>query len=62
MRASGRKTFFDLSNDPFAVDGQELKGPYPLFNGVGSAEWYPGAWLLSYWMARHEGIIAAPGE
>ena len=59
---ANERTFFDLSNDPFAVDGQEVKRPSPLFNGVGSAERYPGAWLLSYWMARHEGIIAAPGE
>jgi hypothetical protein len=54
---TNERTFYDLSNDPFALDGQ---GSGPLGDGDGSAERYPGAWLLQYWMARHAGLLAPP--
>jgi hypothetical protein len=53
------RTFFDWSNDPFACGAQ---GDGPLFDGVGSAERYPGVWLLPFWMARYHNFIAAPEE
>ena len=34
--------------------------PYDLDGGDGYSECDAGAWLLPYWMARHEGFITAP--